>query len=575
MTISEGTMKTSRTTITRPGVHPSEVVGKPAPPPLRRESITTHGLRLEKDLAIVLRDNTTIYADAYLPESEEAYPVLLAWGPYGKHWVTDRMFPGADVDPEWISPLTGFEAPDPVFWCANGYAVVLVDPRGLWHSEGIFPHNGPQEREDLYDTIEWIGSQHWCSGNVGMLGVSYLAGSQYQAAAARPPSLKAIHPWECFSDWYREFAYHGGIPETGFRPRVSQNVSYSLNGTEDPEANVIARPLDDPYYADKYGQLHEIGIPAYVVASWSDHGLHTRGTLAAYSAIGSEQKWLEVHGQKKWRQFYAPESRARQLAFFDTFLKGEDRGLERWPSVRLEVRDDPRKNRARWVEQAFWPPAGDYRSLYLDVATRQLTPEVTPAGELRIDPLSESVELRYVFDRDTDLIGPMSLRLWLRVDLGEGDDPEAALDADVFVIVRKLDRAGDEVTFPINALFSDGPVALGWLRASHRALDPVRSTALVPWHPHTGEQTLETGVPVPLEIEVWPQATHFAAGESLMLVVQGRDYNVRPPVAGRPPLQILHEDLRNRGAWTLLAGPCYDSRLRIPVDQASVRDGQW
>lgn len=563
--------------ITRHGVDPREVVGKPAPPPLLRESTITHGLRREKDLAVVLRDGTTIYVDVYLPKSEGAYPALLAWGPYGKHWVTDQGFPGSGIKPGWISPLTGFEAPDPVFWCGNGYAVILADPRGLWHSEGVFPHNGPQEREDLYDTIQQISAESWCTGAVGMLGVSYLAGSQYQAAAARPPALKAISPWECFSDWYREFAYHGGIPETGFRPRVSQNVSYSLAGTEDPQANIVARPFDDPYYAEKYAPLHEIEIPAYVVGSWSDHGLHTRGTLTAFSAMSSTQKWLEVHGQKKWQHFYAPESRARQLAFFDTFLKGEsDRGLDGWPAVRLEVRDDPRKDRSRWVEEASWPIAQEHRSLHLDLASESLSDAPTASAELQMDPLTDSTALRYVFERDTDLVGPLSLRLWLRVDdhdtAGTVEDTDAVFDADVFVVVRKLDRTGDEVTFPINALFADGPVALGWLRASHRALDPIRSTALVPWHPHTGEQRVEPGVPMCLEVEIWPQATRFAEGESLILTVQGRDFLCREPVAGRPPLQILHEELRNRGMWTLLSGDEYDSRLRIPVVGSNARN---
>ncbi|MBS3181180.1 CocE/NonD family hydrolase [Leucobacter manosquensis] len=555
--------------ITRPGVDPFTVTGKPAPPPLARERLSRHGLRIEKDLPVVLRDGVTIYVDAFLPEGGDPVPVLLAWGPYGKHWITDRTFPGADVDPEWISPLTGFEAPDPVFWCANGYGVLLADPRGLWHSEGVFPHNGPQERDDLYDTIEWIGAREWCTGSVGMLGVSYLAGSQYQAAVAGPPSLKAISPWECFSDWYREFATHGGIPETGFRPRVAQNVSYSLTATEDPQANIIARPLDDPYYAEKYGPLHEIAVPAYVVASWSDHGLHTRGTLNAFSAMGSAQKWLEVHGQKKWRHFYAPESRARQLAFFDTFLKGEDRGIRDWPRVHLEVRDDPREQRSTWRTAPAWPPSEHHRSLFLHAGNARLVESPAPESEVQFDPRAETAQFSYVFERDTELIGPMSLRLWLRVD----DANEAPanptldiLDADVFVAVGKLNRAGDEVTFPVNALFDDGPVALGWLRASHRAIDAVRSTALVPWHPHTGEQPLEPGRPVCLEVEIWAQATRFAAGETLVLSVQGRDFLVRPPAAGRPPLQILHEELRTRGRWTLLAGPEFDSRLRIPID---------
>ena len=127
-------------------------------------------------------------------------PVLVAWGPYGKHR-TGRIWPEAEVEDGWISELTGFESPDPLYWCSHGYAVAYVDPRGLWYSEGNYPHNGPQEGEDVYDAIEWLAARPWCSGAVGMLGVSYLAGIQYLAASMQPPSLKAISPWECFSDW--------------------------------------------------------------------------------------------------------------------------------------------------------------------------------------------------------------------------------------------------------------------------------------------------------------------------------------------------------------------------------------
>ncbi|PRI10780.1 CocE/NonD family hydrolase [Leucobacter massiliensis] len=549
--------------ITRPGNDPATVVGKPPPPPLRHEIVEHPGLIVERDAPVAMRDGTRIYLDVYRPSREASgLPVLLAWGPYGKHWVTSRTFSGSGVDPAWVSEFTGFESPDPAYWTAHGYAVAFADPRGLWHSEGDFSHNGPQERDDLYDTIEWLGAQSWSSGNVGMLGVSYLAGSQYQAASVRPPSLKAISPWECFADWYREFATHGGIPETGFRPRVSQNVSYGLSRTEDTAANLAAHPLDDEYYAGKYGPLEDIEVPAYVVASWSDHGLHTRGTLDAFARMGSEQKWLEVHGQKKWAYFYDPESVERQRAFFDTFLRGEERGIAGWPRVRVELRDtgDPRDSAWRTLGQ--WPPAGGLRELHLEARAGELQ-EAPPAaaGETRLDASTGSASFRHVFAEATDIVGPMSLRLWLSADEAE--------DADVFVIVRKLDASGHEVLFPFNALFADGPVALGWLRASHRALDETRSTPLVPVHPHDGEQPLEAGVPTALDIEIWPSGTRFHPGESLLLTVQGHDFRKRPPADGVPPLQILHEDLRNHGQWRLHTGPEHPSVLRYRVEEGS------
>lgn len=561
--------------ITRPGVDPATVQGKPGPPPVAHETVETHGLLLERDAPVELRDGATIRVDVYRPlEDSGPLPVLLAWGPYGKHWTQARMFPGSGVEDGWISELTGFEAPDPAYWCAHGYAVAFADPRGLWNSEGTFPHNGPQERDDLYDTIEWLAARPWSNGRVGMLGVSYLAGSQYQAAAARPPSLRAISPWECFSDWYREFATHGGIPETGFRPRVSANVSYSRHRTEDTAANMWAHPLDDEYYADKYGAFEDVDVPAYVVASWSDHGLHSRGTLEFFERIGSTDKWLEVHGRKKWRHFYDPESVERQRAFFDTYLLDVDRGLDAWPAVRMDVRDGTEPSDWEVRSLDAWPVSVEALELQLDAASGTMAPAVAggsagaaapaavPAAvpapaERTFDPATSSADFRWTVDRDVELVGPMALSIELSAD--EADD------ADVFVIVRKLDAAGDEVAFPFNALFHDGPVALGWLRASHRELDEAASTPLRPVHPHTSESPLTPGEPVRLDIEVWPSGTVLHAGETLLLTIQGRDFVKRVPEVGQPPLQILHEELRNRGTWTIRTGAGQEAVLRVPV----------
>ena len=187
-----------------------------------------------------------------------------------------------------------------MYWCPRGYAIVYPDPRGAWYSEGDLRHGGMGEAEDCFDLIQWLGQQRWSNGKVGMTGVSYLTAIQWQVAPLRPPHLAAINPFEGFSDWYREFAYHGGIPETSFLPRGTGNLQYSTTRTEDTLANALAHPLYDDYWASKECDLEAIDVPAYVVASWSDHGLHTRGTLEAYKRMRSKQKWLEVHGRKKW-----------------------------------------------------------------------------------------------------------------------------------------------------------------------------------------------------------------------------------------------------------------------------------
>ena len=542
--------------IMRPGVDPRTAPNKPPLPPLAYDSRLEQGVLIERNVAVPLRDGVRIYVDIYRPpQSGPGLPVLLGWSPYGKHGLSNRVFwPASGVDPAWLSTLTAFEAPDPVFWSQRGYAIVFADPRGAWQSEGELHHNGVIEAEDCRDTIEWLAARQWSNGKVGMTGVSYLAAIQYYAAALQPPSLAAINPWEGFSDWYREFATHGGIPETGFLPRASDNIRFSLTRTEDTWANVQAHPLWDAYWSSKEVDLEAIRAPAYVVASWSDQGLHTRGTLEVFKRISSPQKWLEVHGQKKWAHYYRAASRQRRVEFFDHFLKQRATQLAAWPRVRLEIRE--RAGVAVERSENEWPLARtEYRRLWLDAgsATLQEAPHSSPA-QVRYDAQQGRATFDYRFARDTELTGHMKLRLWL--------EAEGAADADLFVAIQKLDAAGAPVGFTFYAFYENGPVALGWLRASHRALDPSRSTAWQPVHPHDREEPLPAGQAVPLEIEIWPAATLFREGESLRLIVQGADVYTE----ALPNLPFArHQRTRNAGTHVLYSGGRYDAHLLVPV----------
>ena len=157
------------------------------------------------------------------------------------------------------------------------------------------------------------------------------------------------------------------------------------------------------------------------------------------------------------------------------------------------------------------------------------------------------------FGAATEVVGGMKLRIWMAA-------PDAD-DLDVFVAVQKLDAYGDLVGFPFYAVFEDGPVALGWLRASHRELDQARSR---PWQPvlaHQRPLPLAPGEIVPLEIEILPSGTRFGPGETLRLVVQGRDIYRYP----RPLIQAWHDDLANRGRHVIYSGGGYDSHLLVPV----------
>ncbi len=542
--------------IMRPSLDPATAPNKPPLPPEGQRQARIGDIIAEGNLPIALRDGVVIFADVYRPaglSGERDLPTLLSWSPYGKHAQSNQVFwPASGVNPEWLSPLTPFEGPDPAYWCANGYAVAVVDPRGAWRSGGDFHHNGQIEGEDCFDTIEHLAAQKWSNGAVGMTGVSYLAAIQYLVAPLHPPSLKALNPWEGFSDWYREFAMHGGIPETGFLPRASETIRYGLNRTEDTWANVEAHPLYDDYWASKEFALEEITQPAFFVASWSDQGLHTRGTLEAYRRCSSREKWLEIHGQKKWAHYYLPESRAKRRAFFDHFLKAPARILPAWPKVRYEAR---RKARDAAIKAAeAWPPPNvNYRQLFLSPGEKLSHMPADAPGEASYDSHSGSAVFEFEFDREAELTGSMSLKLWVEA-------PDAD-DMDIFVALEKMTAAGEKAGFAFYAFFEDGPVALGWLRASHRALDAERSLPGRPFHPHTREEKLPRGEAAPVEIEIWPSSTLFEKGERLRVIVQGRDVYDE----GLPKLPFArHEKTVNRGRHVIRFGGEYDSHLLAP-----------
>jgi predicted acyl esterase len=549
--------------IMRAGVPPGQVVGRTPPPQPQPHETRGDGLRILRNAEVRLRDGVRIFVDIYRPSGSsrgQNIPAILGWSPYGKHNTRDHLlWPEADVEKGWISQHTAFEAPDPVFWCERGFAVVYADPRGCWYSEGEQRHGGQGEAEDCFDLIEWLASQSWCNGRIGMSGVSYLTSIQWQVAALRPKALAAINPWEGFSDWYREFALHGGIPETSFVPRGCANLQWSTTRTEDTPANIAAHPLHDAYWRSKEIALEQITAPAWVVASWADQGLHTRGTLEGYRRIGSRQKWLKVHGRKKWRYYYQPDSLSRQHDFFSHFLRRPGKIIPAWPRVRIEVRE--RANIGVMRDETVWPLADTrHQRLHLDAGD----PE---AGLLSAIPVAEqststydprSADGRAVFDlrfeTTTEVTGGMVLHAWV--------EAIGADDMDLFVAIHKLDAEGRYVPFVFYSMAEDGPVALGWLRTSHRALDNTRTRPDQPVHVHEQEERLAPGEIVPVDIEIWPSSTRFNAGETLRLVVMGRD-TVRPSVPNAP--FALHEHTRNRGVHVIHAGGRYDSYLQIPV----------
>jgi uncharacterized protein len=534
---------------------------------------------IDRDIELVMIDGIKLYANVYRPptSASEPVPVIVALLAYGKDLPAEIGFVeqeivfrelGLSFGEVTISEATPFEAPDPAFWVPRGYAVMHVDLRGFGKSEGnsIFGMFGSTEVYDFGQIIEWAGTQSWSNGKVALMGVSYLAIAQWYAAAANPEHLTAIIPWEGASDLYRDILYHGGIPGLpGPDERLPPLPSAGEAETFFQLAPLLASipPLDLKRIVAE-PRLVDIQVPALICGSFSDQGLHTRGSFNAFVQISSEHRWLYTHGGGKWEQFYGESGLDYQLAFLDHFLRGQMTDIMDRARVRLEVRKTRDEFEIR--NEPFWPIENtDYQTLFLDAATETLSSKLpaTAASAQYEATEDDQVTFDLQFDRRTEVTGHMKLKLW--VSTSEGDD------MDLIIGIKKLDADGVEIPFWGPEKNPDGLVAQGWLRVSQRELDPQRSQPHQPVLAHRQELKITANEIVPVEIEILPSSTLFEAGETLRLVVRGTDSFSGP--------YHRHTQLLNQGQHSVHTGGSHDSQLLIPfiprADQAvtSERDG--
>ncbi len=535
----------------------------------------------EYDVRIPLEDGSYVTANVFRSRRAEAagekLPVLMSAHPYDASLIPAlgktpfggppqqyRMVPqqGKPV----FSELTSWEAPDPNFWVAAGYAVVNMNMPGYASSGGKPSLSAPEQADAFGQAIDWIGERDWCTGKVGLGGVSYLAISQYAVAAGQTPrgvpkSLRAICPWEGVTNMYQDMFFEGGIEERGFPVFWwHTEVKPVMNCTEAefvaiegqlPHDLGSAHPFYDDYWKSRVPDLAAIELPMLVCASFSDQGLHTRGSFRAFMQAKSRQKWVYTHRGLKWDAYYSKDAMELMRSFFDCFLKDDTQNgfLERAP-VRLEVRSS-RDVVHEVRHENEWPLARtQYRKLYLTRNRENLTLEpATTGAELSYDARKGLLRLNHIFAEDTEVTGYMKLRLWV--------EARGSQDMALFIGIDKLDARGQRVPFFGSVGNHQDLLARGLIAASRRALDEDASTEWQPVLRNDAEQKLGAGEIVPLEIAINPSSTFFAQGESLRLIVSGREIVPSPP--------YVKDDSCNRGTHVIHVGGDYDSHLLIPL----------
>ena len=567
------------------------------------------GMRITWHQPIEMDDGTVLRADVFRPVEEGHFPVILTYGIYAKGVAYQEGYPHqwskmVEDHPEILegssNKYQNWEVTDPERWVPHGYACVRVDSRGAGWSPGFMDPNSPREIEDLYQCIEWAGTTEWSNAKVGMLGISYYARNQWRVAGMHPPHLAAIIPWEGANDTYRDSGYHGGILSQfqelwskvqvvnvqygrGDGARKNPNTGESAAGPitltdEELAANRVnayeelkSHPLDDEWHQARSADLSLVEVPLLSCANWGGQGIHPRGNFNGFVEAASEQKWLEVHGDSHWSLFSSGYGLALQKRFFDHFLKGEDNGWDSTAPVMLNIRRPGEVFDLRFEQE--WPLARtEWTRLYLDPAGPALALEPPAAATaVEYEALGDGVTFMLpAFERETEITGPMAAKLFISSDTE---------DADLFVIVRVFDPEGREVTF-MGSTDPNTPIANGWLRASHRALDPDKTLPYRPYHPHDAVEPLTPGEVYECDVEIVTSCIVIPAGWRLALTVRGKDYEYEGELsefaqrfhyATRGTGGMTHNDPDNRpadvfgGRVTLHAGPSMESHLLVPV----------
>ena len=519
------------------------------PPRTPEQSLPRYSIFAEQDVRIPMRDSVRLAADVFRPWAPgEKFPALIAWSPYTRHLQRTN------------TPFGSNEAGLTEFWVPRGYAHVVVDVRGSNDSEGAWDFYGPTEQEDLFETIEWAAAQPWCNGKVGMVGCSYFGRSQILVAGRhRPPSLKAIFPYDAATDVYRDTCFHGGIPADGFMRVWLGELAYPnyMGGRlKDPSGFKRAieiilgfkYPLDCEFYWERsaWPRLRDIDIPSYFGCDWEFYALHLRGVFSGWEGVGEIPKRMLVGPQGEPRRPFAIYH-LEALRWYDHWLKEMDTGVMEGPPIQLYIRGEN-----TWRGEREWPLARtEWRDYHLGGPPGGLEGTLLeapgPGGERSYDYDPLSNESRYgnprLIYRSAPMAQPMEVTGPVVINLVA---QSSATDTDWFV---QLMDEGPEGSVRV--------LTKGWLRASHRELDPELSRPWQPWHPHTREVPLTPNQPETFTIEIISTCNLFRPGHRVRLEIASCD-----SVAENFFWYHAAKSIKARN--TILEGK-EGSRLRLPV----------
>jgi len=307
---------------------------------------------------VSMRDGVHLATDIYLPEGDGPWPCVLSRTPYNKNGNrgTAKRF------------------------VKEGFAFVSQDCRGRFKSEGQY---SPFQTDHLdgYDAVEWIAQQEWSDGKVGMAGGSAVGITTNLAATQVPPHLLCGYVVVAPASARRQTVYNGGV----YRKEMNDGWLKGMSATEAIAEAMLNPPASSFWDWREISDFHNrIRIPICNVGGWFD--IFGQGTIDNYVGLQANGAGLAAgnqklimgpigHGPLGGRLKFPDAGRSgfgvdHQIRWFSRWLKDEDNGIDREPSVRYYMMGDttdPEAPGNRWREADSWPPPSRPTSFLLQV----------------------------------------------------------------------------------------------------------------------------------------------------------------------------------------------------------------
>jgi predicted acyl esterase len=551
-----------------------------------------YAITVDRNVLIPISDGILIDSDIFRPQSQDKFPALISISPYSKELQTARIWPrGMSTSMVHGCGDGVIEAGPTDFFVRRGYVHIVASTRGTGKSGGAYRFMDKREIKDIYEVIEWAAQQPWCNGNVGMLGTSYFAWSQLQTAALQPPHLKAICPFFAATDQYRDAWYHGGIIPSKFvnvffsngaiNIHTAANVSREVMSQEeykkaiaraladkdinsDPEfvaslqnpdltenitkVDVLIHPEDGPYWRERsMSDFEKVNIPAYLGCSWDMYCLHLPGTFRSWENLKAPKKM--VIGPPIYLDRPVYQYQWEILRWYDLWLKGIDTGIMNEPPVRIFITGEN-----EWKTAEDWPVPGT-RWIPFALHSGGILCEIEPWQDAPAatywDAPGKRGNLKYyspALVENTEVVGPMALNLYAS---------SRSTEIHFFVSLWDADPQGNETL-----------LTRGYLKGSHRQLDPELSRPWRPYHTHIHPQALIPGEVYEFSIEVKPTGHLFKTGHKICLKISGAIDE-----ASRTGTEALHEaHLSNQAVnrVTIYHDAEHPSHLLLPITRGNI-----